>query len=191
MSSLILAHWLGGMKMTSYTKVTKLEVHNILQNYQRRTKPWPQATSKKILWSLAVSFSSCASRKTDRQTTHTTVYGPLGLCPGLSEWAGTRKVKPGRSNQSGFTGARDSEWQWHQLGHTQISLPRPIEITTPAPHHSVFYRPDDLPSSQPTASKHCKQQNKQGLNSRALNCQFNAIPIASSCHSYLWSYWWL
>jgi len=23
-------------------------------------------------------------------------------------------------NQSGFTGARDSEWQWHQLGHLQI-----------------------------------------------------------------------
>jgi len=23
-------------------------------------------------------------------------------------------------NQSGFTGARDSEWQWHKLGHMQI-----------------------------------------------------------------------
>ena len=27
--------------------------------------------------------------------------------------------------------------------------------TTPAPHHSVFYRPDALPAAQPTASKHC------------------------------------
>jgi len=27
----------------------------------------------------------------------------------------TRKV-----NRYGFTGARDSEWQWHQLGHMQI-----------------------------------------------------------------------
>jgi len=28
-------------------------------------------------------------------------------------------------NQSGFTGARDSEWQWHQLGHMQIcTLPQ-------------------------------------------------------------------
>jgi len=34
--------------------------------------------------------------------------------------AGSRKVKPGRYNQSGFTGARDSEWYWHQLGHMQI-----------------------------------------------------------------------
>ena len=31
------------------------------------------------------------------------------------------------------------------------------QITTPAPHHSVFYRPDALPAAQPTASKHCSQ----------------------------------
>ena len=30
-------------------------------------------------------------------------------------------------------------------------------ITTPAPHHSVFYRPDALPAAQPTASKHWRQ----------------------------------
>ena len=34
------------------------------------------------------------------------------------------------------------------------SAPRSREITTPAPHHSVFYRPDALPVAQPTASKH-------------------------------------
>ena len=28
------------------------------------------------------------------------------------------------------------------------------QITTPAPHHSVFYRPDALPATQPTVSKH-------------------------------------
>jgi len=28
------------------------------------------------------------------------------------------------------------------------------QTTTPAPHHSVFYRPDALPAAQPTASKH-------------------------------------
>jgi len=35
------------------------------------------------------------------------------------------------------------------------SAPRSRQITTPAPHHSVFYRPDALPATQPTASKHC------------------------------------
>ena len=32
------------------------------------------------------------------------------------------------------------------------SAPRPRQTTTPAPHHSVFYRPDALPAAQPTAS---------------------------------------
>ena len=52
-----------------------------------------------------------------------------------------------------FTGARDSEWQWHQLGHMQVctSLQTDNHANT---HHSVFYRPDALPATQPTASKH-------------------------------------
>jgi len=32
--------------------------------------------------------------------------------------------------------------------------PWPRQITMPAPHHSVFYRPDALPAPKPTASKH-------------------------------------
>ena len=38
------------------------------------------------------------------------------LCPGLPGWAGTKKVKPIWI----FTEARDSEWQWNQLGHMQV-----------------------------------------------------------------------
>ena len=34
------------------------------------------------------------------------------------------------------------------------SAPRSRQIITPAPHYSVFYRPDALPAAQPTASKH-------------------------------------
>jgi len=37
------------------------------------------------------------------------------------------------------------------------SAPRPRQITTPAPHHSVLYRPDALSATQPTASKHWRQ----------------------------------
>ena len=36
------------------------------------------------------------------------------------------------------------------------SATRSRQITMPAPHHSVFYRPDALPVAQPTASKHWK-----------------------------------
>ena len=36
------------------------------------------------------------------------------------------------------------------------SAPHSRQITTPAPHHSVFYWPDALPAAQPTVSKHWK-----------------------------------
>ena len=52
-----------------------------------------------------------------------------------------------------FTGARDSEWQWHQLGHMQVCTSLQTDnhaSTTPL----VFYRPDALSAAQPTASKH-------------------------------------
>ena len=58
-----------------------------------------------------------------------------------------------------FTEARDSEWQWHQLGHMQVCTSS-RQITTPAPHYSVFYRPDALSAAQPTASKHWRQSLK-------------------------------
>jgi len=62
------------------------------------------------------------------------------------------RYQKGKTNLD-FTEARDSEWQWHQLGHMQ-SASRSKQRTTPAPHHSVFYRLDALPAAQPTASKH-------------------------------------
>jgi len=50
-----------------------------------------------------------------------------------------------------FTEARESEWQWHQLGHMQVCTSLPIDNHA---HHSLFYRPDALPAIQPTVSKH-------------------------------------
>ena len=79
----------------------------------------------------------------DRQT-HTRL---TALFHGLPGWAGTRKAKPiwillKQETVSGISWA--------------ICKSAPIcrQITTPAPHHSVFYRPDALPAAQPTASKH-------------------------------------
>ena len=71
------------------------------------------------------------------------------LCPGLPRWASTRKVKPIwiLLQQETVSGSGISWAIWK-------SAPRSRQITTPAPHHSSFYRPDDLPDTQPTASKH-------------------------------------
>jgi len=46
-----------------------------------------------------------------------------------------------------FTEARDSEWQWHQLSYMQVCTLLQTD-NHPAPHHSVFYRPDALPATQ-------------------------------------------
>ena len=89
--------------------------------------------------------------------THTRL---MALCPGLGERDDLRgprgplsrttrvsRYQKGKTNMD-FTEARDSEWQWHQLGHMQVCMP--------APHHSYFYRPEAFPAAQPTASKHIR-----------------------------------
>ena len=83
-------------------------------------------------------------------TIHTHTHTHLtALCLGLPGWAGTRKVKPIwiLLEQETVSG---SGIRWAICK----SAPRSRQITMPAPHHSVFYRPDALPAAQPTASKH-------------------------------------
>jgi len=59
------------------------------------------------------------------------------------------RYQKGKTNLD-FTEARDSEWQWYQLGMCK-SAPRSRQITTPAPHHSVFLQAG-CPSCRPTNS---------------------------------------
>jgi len=72
--------------------------------------------------------------------------------------SGTTRVsryQKGKTNLN-FTEARDSDWQWHQLGHVQVCtslLTDNHASTSPL----SFYWPDALPAAQPsepTASKH-------------------------------------
>ena len=51
-----------------------------------------------------------------------------------------------------FTEEGDSEWQWHQLGHVQVSMSLQTDNNVSTPPLSL-YRPDALPAAQPTASK--------------------------------------
>jgi len=79
--------------------------------------------------------------------THThTFNGPL------SRTTRVGRYQKGKTNLD-FTEARDSEWQWHQLGHMQVctSLQADNDASTPP---LSFYRPDALPAAQPTVSKH-------------------------------------
>jgi len=52
-----------------------------------------------------------------------------------------------------FTEARDSEWQWHQLGHMQVCTLLQTDNHASNPPVS-FLQDDALPAAQRTASKH-------------------------------------
>ena len=78
--------------------------------------------------------------------THTRL---TALCPGLPRWAGTRKAKPILILLKQET-ASGSSISWAVCK----SASRSRQITMLPPQHSVFYRPDAVPATQPTASKH-------------------------------------
>jgi len=98
-----------------------------------------------ITWQM-VTAVTCNHLHTHTHTRLTALF------PGLTRWAGTRKVKPIwiLLKQETVSGSGIS-WTICKLA------PCSRQTTTPAPHHSVFYRPDALPAAQPTASKHWRK----------------------------------
>ena len=84
------------------------------------------------------------------ERTHTQPFnGPLSRTTRVSQ------CQKGKVNLD-FTEARDREWQWHHLGCMQVctSLETDNHASTPP---LSFFRPDALPATHPTASKHWRQ----------------------------------
>ena len=82
--------------------------------------------------------------------THTTVLQPSCILSETTWVSRHQKGKTSKVNQSGFTGAGDSEWQWHHLGHMQI-------CTLPQTHNNASIPPLSFlqagcPSCRPTNS---------------------------------------
>ena len=80
----------------------------------------------------------------------------------MALFSGTTRVsryQKGKTNLD-FTEARDSEWQWHQLGHMQVCISlqtdnhASTDLLLVVSQLQFFYRPDALPAAQPTVSKH-------------------------------------
>jgi len=86
------------------------------------------------LLQLHVFFSIYTHKHTH---THTTILRLSGFYPRLPGWISTRKIKPSSNS-----------WDICK------SAPHIRHVTMPAHHHSVFYRPDALPATQPTVSNH-------------------------------------
>jgi len=76
---------------------------------------------------------------------HTHIHTCLiALCPGLPRY------QSGKTSLD-FTDARDSEWQWHQLGHMQVCTSLQTDNHTRTPSLSFLQA---FPAAQPTSSKH-------------------------------------
>jgi len=76
--------------------------------------------------------------------------GPFSATTRLSRY------QKGKTNLD-FTEARDSEWQWHQLGHTQVCTSLQTDNHANNPQLSFFTGRMpflEVPAAQPTASKH-------------------------------------
>ena len=119
--------------------------------------------------------------KHTRTHTHTHL---TTLFPGLPRWAGTRKVIPIwiLMKQETVSGS-GSGISWAICKFAPCSR----QITTPAPHYSIFYRLDALPAAQPTASKHWRHKWWMKHINGILN---NVNCCLSGIHSYLDTSWW-
>ena len=78
-------------------------------------------------WHKNSTFTSTITINKNSEATNTHPFN--GPFQGLPGWVGTRKAK----NNLDSTEARDSEWQWHQLGHMQVctSLQTDNHASTP------------------------------------------------------------
>ena len=90
---------------------------------------------------FSCNFAKCSPH------THTPINSPFSRTTWVSRY------QKGKTNLD-FTEARDSECQWHQLGHMQVCTSLQTDNHASTPPLSFFYRSDALPAAQPTASKH-------------------------------------
>ena len=67
------------------------------------------------------------------------------------------------------------------------SAPCSRQTTTPAPHHSFFYRPDALSAAQPTASKHWRHCSKL---SRLIYYYYHHTHLMASFSRTTWVSWY-
>ena len=95
------------------------------------------------------------SRKTLDATNN---YSIKNTHPFNGPFSGTTRegrYQKGKTNLD-FTEARDSEWQWHQLGQLQVCTSLQTDNQASTSPLGLFYRPDALPVEQPNSIKALK-----------------------------------
>ena len=79
-------------------------------------------------------------------STHTRLHPFNGPFSGTTQ---VRRYQKGKTNLN-FTGARDSEWQWHQLGHMQVCTS--LQTDNHASTSLLSFLQAGCPSCRPTNS---------------------------------------
>ena len=191
---IIIIYFAQNHRTVKYVQEEKFQNIRIKVTRILTTRSWWQATVYRSLHPVTYThINVCMHAQMDKlpknimplkhccNYTHTHPFnGPL---------SGTTQVsrhQKGKTNLD-FTGARDSEWQWHQLGHMQICT-----LLQTDNHASTsllsFYRPDALPATQPTASKHWRQmlQLCNGIKTPRKNARNERTGIPERCKPQLW-----
>jgi len=83
------------------------------------------------------------------------------------------RYRKGKTNLD-VTEARDSEWQWHQLGHMQVCTLLQTDNHASTQPLSFFYWPDALPAAQPTVSKHWRHIQQKCVQWYSSNSNWNS-----------------
>jgi len=117
-------------------------------------------TIQLVLWKIYKKYQGSGPSSASEpfhsveQQTHTHPFN--------SPFSGTTRVswyQKGKTNLD-FTEARDSEWQWHQLGHMQVCT---LLQTDNHAHHSVFT--GRMPFLSPNQQRQSTVEQQSGTNS--------------------------
>ena len=120
--------------MSTVTTACELAGRNLQSLSYRRT----------LIYQCTTSYSTVFIMPFTKSHTHTHPFnGPFSGTTQVSRY------QKGKTNLD-FTGARDSEWQWHQLGHMQVCTSLQVDNHASTPPLSFLQA--GCPSCRPTNS---------------------------------------
>jgi len=141
--------WYGksvGFPFSLYWPLRKQNTSKARLMSQFGTSCISEAEIETLVCTVAVTLT-CSFCPILLSRTHTQRYLFSGPFSGTT-WVS--RYQEGKTNLD-FTEERDSEWQWHQLGHMQVCTSLQADNLAST---QFFYRPDALSAAQPTASEY-------------------------------------
>ena len=123
-------------------------------SHSTQNRSFRRPSSQPISASTEKKWKTQEKQNTKPRLTHTTIaqWTHTHTHPFNGPFSGTTQVswyQKGKTNLD-FTEARDSEWQWHQLGHMQVCTSLQTDNHTNTPPLSFLQ--DGCPSCRPTNS---------------------------------------